>query len=318
MAIAHNKALILPKQLILAPMQGVLDAFMREILTRINHYDLCITEFVRVVDTRLPEKTFYRLCPELRHGGQTTAGTPVRVQLLGQHPAILAENAERAIALGSHGVDFNCGCPSKTVNGSFGGASLLKHPEMIYYATKAMREAMGNAPLSVKIRLGWDDPNQVFEIADAVQQGGANMLTLHARTKVDGYQRDKINWQMVGKVQEKLAIPVIANGEIMGFEDAQACLRATSCQGLMVARGALRLPNLSFVIKNNASPLSWQAVLMLLQQYVQQDNPDDSGFYHVARIKQWLHYLAIHYPQAGKLFQQIKTCHCRQQLKDRL
>ena len=118
-------------RVILAPMQGVLDPPVRQLLTEFNEYDLCISEFVRVVDQLLPSKVFYRLCPELLNGGKTTSGTPVRVQLLGQSPEWLAENALRAVELGSPGVDLNCGCPSKTVNGSNGGASLLKQPELI-------------------------------------------------------------------------------------------------------------------------------------------------------------------------------------------
>ena len=93
-------------QVILAPMQGVLDPFVRKLLTAVNDYDLCISEFVRVVDQKLPRKTFYRLCPELHNQGLTASGTPVRVQLLGQYPEWLAENAMLAIELGSHGVDL--------------------------------------------------------------------------------------------------------------------------------------------------------------------------------------------------------------------
>lgn len=160
-------------RVILAPMQGVLDPFVRQLLTEVNDYDLCITEFVRVVDQLLPEKVFYRLCPELKNQGFTSSSTPVRVQLLGQHPECLAENAIRAIELGSHGIDLNCGCPSKTVNGSNGGAALLKQPELIYRATQALRQAVPSEfPVSVKVRLGWDNISQAFEIADAVEQKG--------------------------------------------------------------------------------------------------------------------------------------------------
>lgn len=142
-------------RVILAPMQGVLDPFVRQLLTEVNEYDLCITEFVRVVDQLLPEKLFYRLCPELKNQGFTPSRTPVRVQLLGQHPNCLAENAHRAIELGSHGIDLNCGCPSKTVNGSNGGAALLKQPELIYQATLALRQTVpSHLPVSVKVRLG--------------------------------------------------------------------------------------------------------------------------------------------------------------------
>lgn len=295
---------------ILAPMQGVLDPFVRNLLTSVNDYDLCISEFVRVVDQRLPKKTFYRLAPELYQGGLTDSGTPVRVQLLGQHPQWLAENAALAIELGSHGVDLNCGCPSKTVNGSNGGASLLKDPELIYRATKAMREAVPSDKIvSVKVRLGWDSVSQCFEIADAVEQGGANEITVHGRTKADGYRAERINWQAIGEIQQRLSIPVIANGEIWDFESAKNCQKITACKVLMIGRGALNTPNLSKVVKYNAPKMAWNEVLQLLFKYVQMENQFDTGFYHVARIKQWLRYLDKEYPQAVELFDILKTEH---------
>ncbi|MEG9475121.1 tRNA dihydrouridine(16) synthase DusC [Mannheimia indoligenes] len=299
----------IPK-VILAPMQGVLDPFVRNLLTSVNEYDLCISEFVRVVDQKLPKKAFYRLVPELYQGGLTDSGTPVRVQILGQHPQWLAENAALAIELGSHGVDLNCGCPSKTVNGSNGGASLLKDPDLIYRATKAMREAVPNEQIvSVKVRLGWDSAEQCFEIADAVQQGGANEITVHGRTKSDGYRAERINWQAIGEIQKRLTIPVIANGEIWDFESAKNCQEMTACNTLMIGRGALNTPNLSKVVKYNELKMAWSEVLQLLFKYVQMENQFDTGFYHVARIKQWLRYLDKEYPQAVELFDILKTEH---------
>ncbi|AKD38213.1 hypothetical protein I926_04435 [Pasteurella multocida subsp. multocida OH4807] len=306
-------------RVILAPMQGVLDPFVRELLTDVNHYDLCISEFVRVVDQLLPTKVFYRLCPELYQQGFTASGTPVRVQVLGQHPQWLAENAVRAVELGSHGIDLNCGCPSKTVNGSHGGASLLKQPELIYSATKALREAVPQSlPVSVKVRLGWDDVNQAFEIADAVQQGGATEITIHGRTKVDGYRAEQINWEKINEVRQTLHIPVIANGEIWSWQDGQNCLAVTGCQDLMIGRGALNVPNLSYVVKHNQAKMAWSQVQQILQKYAHTENQFDTGFYHVARIKQWLGYLKKEYPQANALFECIKTCHDGQALRAKI
>ncbi|MDP8099069.1 tRNA dihydrouridine(16) synthase DusC [Pasteurella atlantica] len=294
-------------QLILAPMQGVLDPLVRQLLTSINEYDLCVSEFVRIVDSCLPAKTFYRLCPELRNNGFTQSGTPVRVQLLGQHPQWLAENAQNAIALGSQGIDLNCGCPSKTVNGSMGGASLLKDPELIYQATKSIKEAVGKENIvSVKVRLGWNSCEQAFEIADAVQQGGANEITVHGRTKQDGYKAEKINWLAIKDIQQRLNIPVIANGEIWDHQSAKKCYEVTACQHLMIGRGGLNTPNLSKVIKYNDEKLNWQKVLELLYCYLNMENPFDSGFYHIARIKQWLRFLLKEYKEAQVLFEQIK------------
>ncbi|WP_113631681.1 tRNA dihydrouridine(16) synthase DusC [Pectobacterium peruviense] len=295
-------------RVLLAPMEGVLDSLVRELLTEVNDYDLCITEFLRVVDQCLPVKSFYRLCPELQHASRTPSGTLVRVQLLGQYPQWLAENAARAVELGSYGVDLNCGCPSKLVNGSGGGATLLKDPELIYQGAKAMREAVpAHLPVTVKIRLGWDSGARQFEIADAVQQAGASELAVHGRTKEDGYKAECINWQAIGEIRKRLSIPVIANGEIWDWQSAQDCMATTGCDAIMLGRGALNVPNLSRVIKYNEPRMPWPEVMLLLQKYVRLEKQGDTGLYHVARIKQWLGYLRKEYDDATELFSEIRT-----------
>ncbi|AFI90996.1 tRNA dihydrouridine(16) synthase DusC [Pectobacterium parmentieri] len=295
-------------RVLLAPMEGVLDSLVRELLTEVNDYDLCITEFLRVVDQCLPVKSFYRLCPELQHASRTPSGTLVRVQLLGQYPQWLAENAARAVELGSYGVDLNCGCPSKLVNGSGGGATLLKDPELIYQGAKAMREAVpAHLPVTVKIRLGWDSGSRQFEIADAVQQAGASELAVHGRTKEDGYKAECINWQAIGEIRQRLRIPVIANGEIWDWQSAQDCMATTGCDAIMLGRGALNVPNLSRVIKYNEPRMPWPDVMLLLQKYVRLEKQGDTGLYHVARIKQWLGYLRKEYDDAAELFSEIRT-----------
>lgn len=295
-------------RVLLAPMEGVLDSLVRELLTEVNDYDLCITEFVRVVDQLLPAKVFHRLCPELHNDSRTPSGTRVRIQLLGQYPQWLAENAARAIELGSYGVDLNCGCPSKLVNGSGGGATLLKDPELIYRGAKAMREAVpAHLPVTVKVRLGWDNSDRQFEIADAVQQAGASELAVHGRTKEQGYKAEHINWQAIGEIRQRLSIPVIANGEIWDWQSAQDCMAISGCDAVMIGRGALNIPNLSRVVKYNEPRMPWPDVVRLLQKYTRLEKQGDTGLYHVARIKQWLGYLRKEYSEATALFQEIRA-----------
>lgn len=295
-------------RVLLAPMEGVLDSLVRELLTEVNDYDLCITEFVRVVDQLLPAKVFHRLCPELHNNSRTPSGTRVRIQLLGQYPQWLAENAARAVELGSFGVDLNCGCPSKLVNGSGGGATLLKDPELIYRGAKAMREAVpDHLPVTVKVRLGWDNSDRQFEIADAVQQAGASELAVHGRTKEQGYKAEHINWQAIGEIRQRLTIPVIANGEIWDWQTAQDCMAISGCDAVMIGRGALNIPNLSRVVKYNEPRMPWPDVVMLLQKYTRLEKQGDTGLYHVARIKQWLGYLRKEYSEATALFQEIRA-----------
>ena len=295
-------------RVLLAPMEGVLDSLVRELLTEVNDYDLCITEFVRVVDQLLPAKVFHRLCPELHNNSRTPSGTLVRIQLLGQYPQWLAENASRAVELGSYGVDLNCGCPSKLVNGSGGGATLLKDPELIYRGAKAMREAVpAHLPVTVKVRLGWDNSDRQFEIADAVQQAGASELAVHGRTKEQGYKAEHINWQAIGEIRQRLSIPVIANGEIWDWQSAQDCMAISGCDAVMIGRGALNIPNLSRVVKYNEPRMPWPEVVTLLQKYTRLEKQGDTGLYHVARIKQWLGYLRKEYSEATELFQEIRA-----------
>lgn len=316
------------ERLVLAPMEGVLDPLMRELLTAINPYDLCVTEFVRVVDALLPARTYYKLAPELKQGGKTRSGTQVRVQLLGQSPEWMAENAVLAAQLGSPGIDVNFGCPARHVNQSKGGASLLKEPELIYRILRAMRQALpAEVPLSAKIRLGWACASECEEIADAVVQGGANELAIHGRTKQDGYRSEAINWTRIGEIRARLPIPVTANGEIWNREDALRCQAITGCRSLMVGRGALNVPNLGAVIRHQAAPLPWSQVLALMHDYAGQEIKGDKGRYFPNRIKQWLSYLREAYPQAQSLFAEIRRlqtaaqilqalCEQRRQLAD--
>lgn len=306
-------------RIILAPMEGVLDYHVRQILTEINALDYCVTEFVRITHHKLSNRTFYRLCPELHHGGKTASGTPVRVQILGQSPEWMAENAVKAIELGSHGVDINFGCPAKTVVGSHGGAYLLQYPDQIFNIVKQVRQAIGTSEiLSVKIRLGWADKSYCYEIADAIALAGANELVIHGRTKADGYQADKIDWQTIGNIKQRVDIPIIANGEIFSTQNAQDCVRQSQTSDIMLGRGILTIPNLANMLRFNEAPLSWQNVLNLLMRYATTTIEDVKPLYHSARIKQWLAYFRQYYAPASDLLSQIRTLKTQKEISEHL
>jgi tRNA-dihydrouridine synthase C len=292
--------------IVLAPMEGVVDHLMRDMLTRIGGYDLCITEFIRVVDQTLPARVFTRFCPELLNGGKTPAGTPVRVQLLGQDPNWLAENAVRAVELGSPGIDLNFGCPAKTVNKSRGGAVLLKETAQLYRIVKAVRDAVPAAlPVSAKIRLGYDDTSLTLDNAAAIAAAGASLLTVHARTKSDGY-RPPAYWPWIAKIKQHVDIALIANGEIWNASDATLCRQQSGCNDIMLGRGALAMPNLAQTIRDNVATMPWPQVLQLLMQYSEFEISGDKGQYYANRIKQWFSYLKLQYPQAAQLFTQLR------------
>ena len=150
--------------LLLAPMEGLLDFVLRDVLTRVGGVDRCVSEFIRITGTLLPDKVFLRYVPELHHGGRTLAGVPVRAQLLGSDPVCMAENAARLAALGPEGIDLNFGCPAKVVNRHGGGAALLQEPERIATLVAAVRRAVpAHLPVSAKMRLGFNDASLALE-----------------------------------------------------------------------------------------------------------------------------------------------------------
>ncbi len=198
--------------ILLAPMEGLLDHTLRDILTRAGGVDRCVAEFIRVTGTLLPERVFTRVVPELLHGGRTRAGVPVRLQLMGSDPVCLAENAARAAGLGPAGIDLNFGCPAKIVNRHGGGAALLREPETLHRIVAAVRRAVpAGVPVSAKMRLGFDDAGRALECAQAIASAGADELAVHARTKADGY-RPPAYWEHIAEIRAALTIPVIANG----------------------------------------------------------------------------------------------------------
>lgn len=305
-------------KLILAPMEGVVDFNMRQLLTDIGGFDLCVTEFVRIVDQILTPKVYFRYCPELYTEGRTRAGTPVRVQLLGQDANYLAENAVIASDLGSHGIDLNFGCPAKTVNKSKGGAVLLKTPEHIYEIVKKVREAVPTSnEVSAKIRLGFDDDTLSQEIFDAVNQAGANTITIHARTKKDGY-RPPAYWEKIKPLMNSPHnMQVVANGEVWNLDDYKRCKVKSGCTDVMLGRGALAKPDLakqimSANLSQDYTELSWQSILIhIINSSMHNEDPKKEKYFS-SRTKQWLRFLLLTYPEADLLFNDIK----RLKLKD--
>ena len=190
-------------KLVLAPMDGLTDPLMRDILTQIGcldggqGYDWCVSEFIRVTSTLHGKQVVYRYCPEALTDWKTKAGTPVHPQFLGSDPICLAENAARAAELGAPAIDLNFGCPAKTVNKHRGGAVLLDEPELIHSIVSTVRRSVpAHIPVSAKIRLGYADASVALDVAQAVESAGAAWLTVHARTKTQGY-KPPAYWELI-------------------------------------------------------------------------------------------------------------------------
>ncbi len=299
-------------KVVLAPMEGLADFHLRQILTGLGGYDHCVSEFIRVSKQLLPERVFYRSCPELKNKGRTLSGTPVHLQLLGSHPGLMAENAARAVTLGAPVIDINFGCPAKTVNKHMGGSTLLQYPEILYSIVTAIRQAVPtDIPVTAKMRLGYQDKSLAIENALAIEAAQADGLTIHARTKAEGY-KPPAHWHWIASIKEQIKLPIIANGEIWNTEDYHRCVKESGCEDVMLGRGAITSPDLALQIKQQArTKLLWPDVLLLLSAYYQnlstQNSVSGANSKHIAgRLKQWLGFLMQHYAEAGTLFHCIK------------
>jgi len=298
-------------QLHLAPMEGVVNARMRALLTAVGGIDRCVTEFVRVSDQLLPPRVFHRLCPELNNNGLTPSGVPVYLQLLGGDPGPMAENAARAASLGAPGIDTNFGCPAKCVNRHRGGSVLLDEPELLHQIISAMRAAVPKEiPVTAKIRLGFKDSSRLAEIIAAISEAGANGITIHARTKEDGY-KPPAHWHQLAQVHKITNIPIIANGEVWSPTDFTQCRAQSHCDDVMLGRGLLARPDLALEIKSVSEGLhykrdTWPAVLHLVEALFADSIVNCAPRHVGGPIKQWLGYLRREYQEAQLLFERIK------------
>ncbi|MBA2058222.1 tRNA-dihydrouridine synthase [Psychrobacter cryohalolentis] len=300
---------------LLAPMEGLTDPLMRQILTQIasdlgRPYDWSVSEFIRVTQHVLPAHVFYKYVPELRHDAKTACGTLIHVQLLGSEAQLMADNAAYAAELGAPAIDINFGCPAKTVNSHRGGSILLDEPETMYQIISAVRQAVpADIPVSAKIRLGYTDTSLMDDIRGAINDSGADWLTIHARTKTQGY-KPPAYWDKIQSFNA-LDIPVIANGEIWNAKHAQNCMVQAGTEHLMLGRGAVTRPDLIAQVDrehsqtlNNEKTLLWQDLIAHQIKFLQGTAKSDIVL--VGRYKQWLAMLTKGYSEAKILWNSIK------------
>ncbi|QCF26640.1 tRNA dihydrouridine synthase [Hydrocarboniclastica marina] len=298
-------------RLILAPMEGLVDPPMRDLVTRLGGVDQCVTEFIRVSGTRLPARVFHRIAPELLTGCRTAAGVPLIVQLLGSDAQSMADNACQAVKLGATAIDLNFGCPAKTVNKHKGGAILLREPERLAEITTTIRRALPeHIPLTAKMRLGYESPDRAVECAQALAAAGAAEITVHARTKTDGY-RPPAYWPWIARIREGVPVPVVANGEIWTVEDYHRCREESGCEDVMIGRGLIARPDLALQIKRDLAgqplqPMTWAELLPLINDFGEDALTKMPEKYATGRVKQWLTYLRFGFREAAESFAEVK------------
>ena len=169
------------------------------------------------------------------------AERPLVQQIFGSDPATMAA-ATAKIAEEHHpeGFDINMGCPVYKIVHNFNGAALMKEPEVAASIVKEIKKVI-SVPLSVKIRLGWSDPTDCITFVKVLEAAGADLITIHGRTKTQGYS-GVADWKMVGEARKQVSIPVLVNGDIHKPELVAKALEESGADGVLIARGALGNP----------------------------------------------------------------------------
>lgn len=217
-----------------SPLSGVTDLVFRRLVRRYAPKSMLYTEMVSAKEIHHLQKmpTVMEIDPDEE---------PISIQLFDCRPDFMAEAARKAVAEGANTIDINMGCPVNKITKKGGGSSLLRQPKIAAAIVKTVVAAV-DVPVTVKTRIGWNDEEiNILEFAQLMEESGAQMLTLHARTRAQGYN-GKAQWEWIGKVKEILAIPVIANGDIFSVAAAVECLSITGADGVMCSRGTLGYP----------------------------------------------------------------------------
>jgi nifR3 family TIM-barrel protein len=302
----------IPSRLVLAPMAGITDTCARRMARRFGA-GLVFSEMVSSAGlVRRQPRTLQMLA---FHSEEP----PYGVQIFGAEPAEMAEAARIAEDAGASMVDVNMGCPVKRVCRTGAGAALLCQPKRVEEVLSAVRRAI-QCPLTVKMRLGWDTSDlSVLSIARIAEEQGADAITLHPRTRAQGYQ-GKADWSWIARLKEERDIPVIGNGDLVSPQECREALQGGSCDGVMVGRAA------------RGNPWIFSRTLDLLSAQESSEPSLESRFQTILLHKEWLctqygkeqglrriRFLLFQYgrglPRAARFRQQLVSAHGEEALE---
>jgi tRNA-dihydrouridine synthase C len=223
---------------LLAPMEGVTEPCFRDLVLARNpatQLGGAFTEFVRVSGAPAPPHVLQR------HLGPRRFAAPVGLQLMGSDLDKLAATARSGVACGAPLIDLNFGCPAKGSLRGCAGSALLAEPAALERIVRAVVDALPGTPVTAKIRAGIACASRVEELARAAEAGGASLLTVHCRTRAEGY-RAQVDWTRIARAVAAVSIPVCGNGGVATHADLQRLRDATGCAFVMVGHGALADP----------------------------------------------------------------------------
>jgi tRNA-dihydrouridine synthase B len=251
------------KPLMLAPMQGLTNRAMRALFIDWVHPDVVFTEFMRV--SNVSRKHLRR--SDLQEAASIVAGVPLVAQLVGNNARALATAAGNAESAGARHINLNLGCPYGRMTTGVTGGAILQHPGLLTQIIPALRSAI-TGTFSIKLRAGYDDPEQIFSLLPLFADSGVDFLVLHPRTVIQKYT-GAADHQITRRVVQETSLPVIANGDIRTAAEGLRLLNETGAAGLMLGRGAIADPLLFSRLRNcNLEEPNENELAAMLQRYL--------------------------------------------------
>ena len=271
----------------LAPMEGVGDSCFRKAMASIGGFDEAVRDFLRV-----PMNAHVKSLSKV-YSPDELSSIPLAAQIMGSDTTLMAAMAQELMLRGAPRIDVNCGCPSHTVTGRGAGSSLLKDPNLLFQVVQSVVHAV-SIPVTIKMRSGYDDISLFKENLFAAQESGVRYITLHPRTKVDGYG-PPAKWDLIAEAKSLLKLPVVGNGDILTVADALTMLQTTKCDGLMIGRGSVVNPFIFHQIrahfaKEHFIP-TWEKLMEYFDVYLRSISSDTPMRVRVNKLKQLLGFL---------------------------
>lgn len=232
----------------LAPMQGLTNRALRALFGEWAKPDIMFTEFIRVrPGSRQAISPVDRL-----EAGSASKNIPLVVQLIGKDTEALVATAKAAQDNGAIHLNLNLGCPFGRMNSGSAGGALLKHSAGLDQRLASLREC-ATGSFSVKVRSGYDDPEQIFSLLPIFENNGIDFIVLHSRTVLQKYS-GAADHDLTARVVASTRLPLIANGDITTAEEGRQVLKKTGAAGLMIGRGAIRDPLIFQRLRGTAPP----------------------------------------------------------------
>ncbi|MHB1120523.1 MAG: tRNA dihydrouridine synthase, partial [Bellilinea sp.] len=221
-------------RIILAPMDGVSDLPFRSLARRLGSA-ISYTEFINAID-------IVNGHPDLARRVQYAEfERPIAFQIFDDDPVRIVDAAQMLLAYHPDIIDVNLGCSAKCVTNRGAGAALLRDPKKIGEIFSNLTRSLP-VPVTGKIRLGWDDTSlNYLEVARTIQDNGGSLVSVHGRTRVQGYT-GSARWEPIREIKQALIIPVVANGDISAVSDIDNVFQLTGCDAVMIGRAALENP----------------------------------------------------------------------------